>query len=262
MVSPPLQLDCSTADSTLESLAIILHLDRNVIQRRIRAFDVKTFLQQNPHYQIEPRDVVFEKIAGQNASPDPPQTISWFHATRVPPETTFEDGLQPLNLNLDRIWRFIHNLSVSSITQEKWFDFQSLTDDIGNPQYAMKTSDPMHWGPFAFLVRDVPLHAAEGNNHDYFDVPEIVEDICLSHPAPFGNELLDAFRSATCPCLVQFVSNIDRSDAIPAALFYLYCRSWDLGFPTAANTCFDAAGKTIPKSDIVNVEFFPLRKEG
>lgn len=241
---------------------MILRLDRNGIQRRIRDFDLETFLQQNPHYQIAPRDVVFEKIAGQNASPDPPQTISWFHATRVPPQTTFEHGLQPLNLNLDRILRFMDSLSVGPITQEKCFDFQSQPEDFGNSQYEMKTSDSMHWGPFAFLVRDVPFHAAEGGNHDYFAVPEIVEDICLSLPESHGNALLTAFRSATCPCLVQFVSNIDRSDAIPAALFYLYCRYWDLGFPTAANTCFDAAGKTIPKSDIVNVEFFPLRKEG
>jgi len=257
VVSGKVHLDCSSPDSTLQSLAAILRLPPQEIHNRIHNFDLDEFFIRNPNHPVAPSKVVLERIAGPNASLDAPHTISWFHATRVPRNATFSEGIQPLNIRLEHIWRFLGQLASEWVTPGEWSQFRANLGGSGEFQYYLKTGEPVHWGPHAFLVRDVPLQVSETCNHDYLAGPEIVEDICQSFIDRFGQNLIGLFRAATCPCLVKFTSTIQRPDAVTCALYYLYCHFWDDGFPIDANTCFDGEGQTIPKEDIVDIEFFP-----
>ena len=62
----------------MRSLANILGIDRDELQRRISDFDPDKFADSNFNWEV-----VVEKVAGPN--PADPQTVAWFHATRVPP---------------------------------------------------------------------------------------------------------------------------------------------------------------------------------
>lgn len=253
------RLDCTTPDTTLTSLAVILGIDATELHRRIRSFDLEDFCERNPSQPKPACDVVAEHIVGANPAIRWPQLIRWFHATRVPPSAAFADGIQPLSLRLSQIWTFLGQLALQWTSPEAWSRFQAHPDGSGLAAYSLKVTDPTHQGPYAFLIRDVPLRPRDTLSHDYLGVPEIVADIGQSFTDQFGHDLREAYRQATCSCLVHFDSDVPREDAVWAALYYVYRATWGTGLCIEANTCFDGEGKTIPRDRIVKVEFLPDR---
>lgn len=119
----------------------------------------------------------------------------------------------------------------------------------GGFAYALKTSNPIHWGPYAFLVRDAILRPADVT-HDYLETPEIVEDI-----ANGDHLLINEFRRISRPCIVKFRSIDPRPDVVEVALYYSYFSLWAKPMNLDTNTHFDAEGKTIPFEDIVGMEY-------
>ena len=49
-----------------------------------------------------------------------------------------------------------------------------VPDDLNNE----KTTNRLHSGPYAMLVKESAFRSSEIGNHDYLEFPEIVEDIC------------------------------------------------------------------------------------
>ncbi|MCH8044233.1 MAG: hypothetical protein IID44_11000 [Planctomycetes bacterium] len=175
----------------------------------------------------------------------------------------FNDEIQPLNLILDHIWEFLGQLASKWVTPKTWSEFRSTMDDPGRSEsdpYALKTGHKMYWGPWAFLVHDVPLQPEARSDH-YFAAPETVDDICQPFTEKYGHDLAGDYRDVTRPCIVKFVSTSVCDRVMSPAICYAYSSHWNIGSPIEVNTCFNGEGKAVPKSDIVGFEFDPQSSE-
>lgn len=95
------------------------------------------------------------------------------------------------------------------------------------------------WGPFGHLVKDTAFSAH----------PEAVVDLGFD---------LDAFRTATVPCIVKLRATEAREDVAELALFYAYLASWSKPADWDCSTTWGGDGQAVPREDIVKVEFLEL----
>jgi hypothetical protein len=227
-------LDCESLDSALTSVSGLL----GVNQQELRASLIRVkpaHLEAAATTQvIEWGDALWNIIVGSGTSSSSPDVIHWFHATRVLSGTDFSEGILPLNLILPKLRSFLTSLGSSSTPSNPF-------------AYTLKTENPILWGPNAFLVRDAIVRR-DSITHDYLDIPEIVEDLA-------GGSVAGRFRAITKPCIVKFRSLKPRNDVTRVALYYCYSALWGFGMHTYNNTCFDGHGQTIPRSDIVSIEY-------
>jgi len=112
----------------------------------------------------------------------------------------------------------------------------------------LKTSASIHEGPHAFLVRDAITRRASCT-HDYLEIPEIVEDLGPSA------SVLKKFREITKPCIVKFRSLEPCDGVIKIVLNYCYSAVWEMEMGLENNTHFLGHGQTIPRSDIIGIEY-------
>lgn len=251
-------LDCHNVDSTLTSIGTLLSTDRCRLRAALMGFPFSEFEASRPHpddLHDPPRVVLWNRIVGPGATPPIPDVTYWFHATRVPPGTDFAEGIQPLGERLPAIKAFLATLAgqldLPPASQETATSFWGQQ---GGFQSSLKAPCPLHWGPFAFLVRDAILQRAS-STHDYLATPEIVEDLAGIMAGDSAPRLIDEFRKATKPCIVKFRCAEPRADVVEVALFYSYSTLWGQEQSIETNTCFDSEGRSIPFSDIAEIEY-------
>ena len=88
---------------------------------------------------------------------------------------------------LDRVWETVISIVDSSIEKERLNNMR--LNGVSDFQYGFKTGDSLHWGPFAMLVRKVAFNASKVGNHDYLEVPEIIEDICNGYEHKYNESI-------------------------------------------------------------------------
>ncbi len=208
-------LDCESFQTALESSAEILCIDPIVLLDSLRGFEYDKVPE------VEQRQRPYDNLLIRHAvGIDPlslltPKGIYWFHATRVPPATTFQEGILPLSARLENLWSLLGQLATGWVTQAEWEYFRMNMRGHGAERYKLKLSHGViSEGPFAFLVRDAILRPNEISSHDYLDIPEIVEDICLSFEEMYARPLRERFLGETKPCIVKFLSDEPRPDAV------------------------------------------------
>lgn len=249
--------DCESIESTYTSLNAILGIERGSLDAIFRDLDIESIYKINSFCEIPPDAMLFSLIMERcNSSMSSIEGICWFHLTRVA-GNTFDKGLLPLNMQIDRIWDFLYELTNSTISFAEWSSFKN---NLGNNQsaklYHLKINNSMYWGPYAMLIRDAAFRPHELGNHDYLRIPEIIEDICYCFAERFHIDLLESYITNTRPCIVKFFqNNIElTNDCIKAAFYYLYNIYHAKEFPDLCNMCFDGGG-IIPKENILRVEF-------
>jgi hypothetical protein len=233
-------LDCHSIDSALTSLGNLFRTPKRELKDALLGFSFDSFRTSRDRALEPPPRVLWNRIVGINTQTPIPEVTYWFHATRVNSEADFKEGIQPLNARLPKIHEFLDSLARGA--------------GLSSPSpatfhYALKTSDPIHWGPYAFLVLDAILRPCEVT-HNYLATPEIVEDIA-------GNSqiVIDEFRKRTRPCIVKFRSAQPREDVVEVALYYCYFSLWCRDMNLDTNTHFDGKGRTIPFKDIVGIDY-------
>jgi len=240
----------------VESSAALLGITGTELLKQLNAFDWESVSTadgcKHPY-----EDFLIKKTFRVERSELPaPPVIYWFHATRVAPDTRFEDGIQPLSQALDRVWAFLGCLASAWSTRTQWLEFRNGMRGQFADQYARKVSSGFNEGPFAFLVRDVVLLRDRMEaNHDFLGIPELVEDICLSYEEMFGHCLRTRFSEATRACIVKFKSTHPRPDALAAALMYVHRKAKGQELERNCNTCYSGDGVAVPPDDIVQVEW-------
>lgn len=246
-------LDCESYQSSVKSLSDLYCVDGSAIVRTLRALDFDRECERNP--EVSPDELLlalFESSIGTRANAF--QRVCWFHLTRVPPETDFDEGILPLHDALDKIWRTI--ISIPSDPDRRTNLKQLRESGVPDYQYEMKTGNRLHSGPFAMLVRESAFNARSMCNHDYLALPEIIEDICNGYLKQFGTSIHDEVSAALRPCIVKFeVADEETAHLIRPVLRYCFHkeRGQELSFGT--NTCYDGEGKPIPRSAIHKIEF-------
>jgi hypothetical protein len=247
-------LDCESHESALNSIADAYGASAGEIGRFLEDSDLDESYEG--HRQSKPFDEylveVFESRFG------PPQqlwsSVRWFHLTRVPPGSGFTEGILPLHLVLDKIWKSIISIPRDLRTR---VNLESLKDS-GVPDYLynMRASDILHAGPFAMLVREAAFCPTTLWNNDYLKFPEIVEDICNGYEQKYGGRIHEEISAALRPCIVTFeVVENHTSNLIAPVLLYCRCKARDEDMWLDANACYDGKGEVILATAIRKIEF-------
>jgi hypothetical protein len=241
-------LDCHTLNSTLSSLAKLFSTDEGELRGALTGFSFPAFVAILANAREHPETVLWNRIVGTGTRTPIPATTFWFHATRVMPGTDFRQGIQPLMEWLPHIRDSLDKIS-ARIGRSARPNSAVVGRRQGGRAYTLKTSDPIHWGPYAFLVRDAILRPADVT-HDYLETPEIVEDIAN------GNQfLINEYRRISRACIVKFRSVDPRPDVVKVALYYSYFSLWEEPMNLDTNTHFDGKGRPVPFDDIVGMEY-------
>lgn len=153
----------------------------------------------------------------------------------------------------------MYKLVSSEISENEWKEI-CKGDGAGfrKTRYNMKVSEKCHYGPYAMLVREIAFNAQVVGNHDYLNIPEIIEDMCMDVHKVYGVDVLDRFVKKASPIIVKFkeelIDNANDKEYIGTALTYLYNKLHGESLCLMCNTCYTGYGTDIKKNDIVSVE--------
>jgi hypothetical protein len=235
-------LDCGSVDFALISLANLLGEETRKLKASLTRLKPAELEAAATSQVIEWNTALWNKIVGLGTPAPVPRVVHWFHATRVQAKSDFSEGILPLSAVLPTIKSFLETLATEVPSTGRSTPFSP------GFQYVLKTSNLIHEGPHAFLVRDAITRRASFT-HDYLEMPEIVEDLGPSM------QLTEKFKEITKPCIVKFRSPEPREDVTEIALSYCYSSLWGMEMDLHNNTHFAGHGQTIPRSDIISIEY-------
>lgn len=246
-------LDCESPDAVLNSLSDIYQVEKVQLIEFLQKLDIDAHYETSKP-ELDSKEEMRRLL--ENCFGPPKENITrtcWFHLTRAEAATNFDEGLLPLDIVLPRIWQMLLRIVGNSNHAERLIAMSK--EGVSSFQYNLKTTNSLHSGPYAMLIKEIGAFANSVGNHDYLKIPEIVEDICSGYETRFGESIQPIIELALIPTIVKFWSeSTDHLYALSPAIYYAYqsCRGLELS--SLANTCFDGQGKTIPKERISYIE--------
>ncbi len=232
-------LDCSSPESAKKSLCEIFDVTESKLLTLIRS--IKPY---DSDFQ-PPQDVIYDQVCEQFGAPSSPVKITWFHGTRVEDQNSFyKHGILP-------------KTAAKSFIEPRLKELVADLERSGNNPFSMSLMGKKgehDEGPFAFLIKDVAIHAP-GAHHSYVKVPEMVEDISGVLLGENFTQLVDRYQKITKSYVVIFIAD-SKEYEIPYALWYLKLIEDGesiIESANAANTCFCGNGSIIPPEQIKNV---------
>ena len=256
-VSEPLRLDCETRQSAEASVLAAFGCTLPALREFLT--DPSHLAHYEANWKTIPVD--FDRFLLQRAysklgTPTLPQEFCWFHCTRVPAGTTFEEGILPLGAVApglqERLVEELEDEAAQEAVRRAFASKGGRTLHFGH-----KLSHELHGGPYAILVREVAEHARALGQHDYLGMPEIIEDLCDEVQAECGMDLLPIFEERWRPAIVKFVAPANAAGEFALAVALRYLRALELeGAPDrGAVWCFDGENQVVPRERILKVEF-------
>lgn len=251
-------LDCETVESTYFSLSNILQLDKNEIENFLRKTDIEDYYNKHPYYNHRADEFLLNKIIKDYNLKIQFDKVCWFHLARTMDSLAFNDGIYPLGYYIDNLWMSLYSLVKERISEGEWKKFRNRIEvDYDNHfayLYRMKVKDEFHWGPYAMLVKDAAFSSQEIGNHDYLEVPEIIEDISICFNEIYGINILENYIKNSKPIIVKFTSENIREYYVGVALNYLYNKLHNYGMTLDCNTCYDGKANTVLREAIIKIE--------
>jgi hypothetical protein len=254
-LSRELVLDCSSVDDAIASLGSLFGIPGDELKATLRQCQIDWH-----HSFVAPEDQIVRCLGREDVHDLPrPTAIRWFHATRAPAETTFEEGLLPTLAALPKLWRWLGAVAVKAgwTTEAGWAEYErefETSDRHFAEQFRRKRISPGWEGPFAFLIKDAALHRYDLHK-DFTRIPETLEDICGDFEQKYGYPLGQAYEAATKPCLVIFTRPGDWHGAVKAALNFVHRSIVGIEQTFECNANFNAEGHAVPASWIDGVEW-------
>ncbi len=249
-------LDCESPESAINSLSRVFSCSSSEFADLSNSLDLETtFIETGIHKEIPFEEYVLNTFSDHIQPPLPFDKVCWFHGSRTFRGNNFNEGILPLNLVLPQVWNFLINNAPNEKTQRNLVRLKE--NGVPDFHYNLKAPDTIHWGPYAYLVKESLYNADELGQHNYLAIPEIVEDICNGYKAKYENEIISFYSKILLPCIVKFIiPSYERSqDATNVALCYAYFSSRNEPINTLAITCYDGNGNAISSENILNVEF-------
>ena len=252
-------LDCESTESAYDSLEQIFAVGRDKLESIFEEIDIDAIYKTSPTLLGAGHEVLFsvvtKRLSKRVFAYD--QTC-WFHLTRTTGPNRFEAGILPTGEAMGFLWEFLYGLLEGAISEADWEKFKIdilASSDWYAKAYQLRVTDPSLSGPYAMLVKDIAFNAQALGNHDYFLVPEIVQNICTWFRKNHEIDLLDAFCKKTMPCIVKFIDDGTKPKYLWAALYYLYSLHRGDKLTWCCNTTFGGMGRLVPKERILKVEF-------
>jgi len=254
-------LDCESAETALDSIATIMGLDQEELSGYLQRLHPDDYWKSDAHESIPADEFILQRV-------EPLKTISdfehvsgtcWFHLTRAFSSKDFDRGILPLSQVVDYLWERLFGLVHSDISKSRWSDFRADFEGPSKCQRAILHSERLsncnQNGLFGILVRDVYKYHEEKSNHNYLDIPEVVEDICICFKKETGISLDNRFRDNTQPYIVKFHDSAFEQGALSSAMCYLWYSLHGVSKPPYfCDYSFSADGRVIPASNILSVE--------
>jgi len=246
-------LDCSSVEDAITSLAGLFGMSRDDFRGTIARCEIDWH-----HRSVAPEDQVVQYFGFSGVCYLPrPTAIRWFHATRAPAGTMFEEGLLPTAAALQKLWEAVRAVAAQWTSPAEWIAYRRSfegADRLFSEQFHRKRCLQGSDGPFAFLVKDAALHKYD-THKDFTRICEALEDICADYEQVFGHPLREAYEAATRPCLVIFTRPGEWHGAVRAALNYIHREVVGLGQGLESNANFNGEGVPVPRSQIHCVEW-------
>lgn len=163
LMSSALRLDCETRDSAEESLIGAFGGSPEVLRRFVS--DPQHLANFEEHWDQLPQfdDFYFERACETLGMPRLPEEVCWFHGTRVRCGTTFSEGILPLGEALPFLKAALVDVLEDQTSRR---EVERAFERKGGFAFHFrnKLENPLHWGPYAILVREVCAGAAKGPN--------------------------------------------------------------------------------------------------
>ena len=248
-------LDCSSPDAALKSLGDLLVMSGDELRLRLSQIDLRW-----EGGGVAPEDQLVGAFGYEDQGDLPaPGGIRWFHATRAPESTTFEEGILPTLAALPKLWESLGVVASKWSSPAEWVEYRRSFDGADrcfSQQFHRKVIAPGWEGPFAFLVRDAAIGRC-GDHKDFTQICETLEDICADYEDVTGRPLRRAYEEATRPCLVVFTAPGSRCGAVRAALNYAHRTVQSLEHSLECNTNYGGMGEAVPPGWVDHVEWLP-----
>ncbi len=257
-MSSPLRLDCATRSSTEASLVAAFGCTAEALHAFVADPAIDQYFEKHCDRLPEFERWLFQRACERLGQPRLPDEICWFHGTRVPEGTTFSEGLLPLGAWLPRLRAsVIATLDDAAAIREVSLAFDR--EGGFGMQFRIKLKQPIHWGPYAILVREVADNPRAVSQHDYLSMPEIIEDLCDDVRLASGLDLLANFEDRWRPAMVKFVAPTRSPSSGEFALATALCYLRDIalkGRPSKNSVrCFNGENNPIPPERILGIEW-------
>lgn len=154
----PSRLDCSSRDSTQASIATAFGCSVRALCEFVADPSVGATYERDWEELPAFDRWFFQQACARLGPPKLPTELCWFHGTRVPPGADFSEGILPLGVWLPRLQAAVDaTLDDVSMKREAAAAFERK-GGFGM-HFGMKVANPLHWGPYAILVREVADYA-------------------------------------------------------------------------------------------------------
>jgi hypothetical protein len=256
-------LDCENFATTLTSVAAAADVSERVLLEALRRFDPDAVDSSMDWYGAVPKAALASIGISLDASRF--DAVCAFHGTRtLDPGRFLRDGIMPLGMMLDRLWNDLYSIAGGHVTGAEWRAIRAAIEAGPLPPgpaghsaylYRLKTKSSSLHGPYASLVRDHAIAPIEGQ-HDYLQIPEIVEDIARFT----GTDLQDRFERAARSCLVKFRHDTANPGMTESAVTYLlgHVRGEPHGFGSVDGV--DRCGLAVSAQDVIYVDEIDLAR--
>lgn len=251
-------LDCESIDSAVASVCEVFSCQAAELFEVLDGIDLDAIYEGPNRPVVDVPDFLFAEVSDALGEPQLPSQICWFHFTRTAPGNRFARGILPLGEVLETVWQSLIDQAPSVVEQDNLRCL--MRDGVSDFQFGLKAPDPLHWGPYGYLVPAVADCPSELSQHDYRGMPEIIEDICNGYERRFGTALIEHYRSRLLPCTVKFITPAaDRGiDVLGIALAYVYSMRKGESPSCSWITCFDGNNEAVPPEAVISVIFHPV----
>lgn len=244
-------LDCESLDTCIFSLANILTLPSITIIRTLAEIDLEDIYASSNTFD-DPNTFLLKYFKENHHVTTDFTSSYWFHNSRVKKGTDFKDGILPLNLILKEITTFIDTLAET--IEPLQVDNPVSSNSNSGYHFATKTMDRIHWGPYAYLVRQTAIKTPD-MFHDYLKIPEIVEDYIGCKYQSICKQLEKKYFDNTISCIVKFQMFKNDEHLIGKALYYVYLTLRGEELDINSNTCYDGNAEIINANCISKIEY-------
>lgn len=254
-------LDCEDYSTALSSLSNIFELDIGTLKWTLERVDFSHLWENKYSNQMSFNEFMYYYFVNEFNVNNNIDKVCWFHLTRTLNAEKYERGILPLGQVKEELFMDMYHLVSNVITLYEWKDIINYGSG-GNNQllYTEKTSNPFHYGPYAMLVKEVAFLSKELGNHDYLNIPEIIEDIAIGIENNFNINFTDLYFAHSYPIIVKFIVDFSKchyyttKPLIESALQYVYAKinNYELHFD--CNTCYDGKNNSIHRQNILYIE--------
>lgn len=251
----PIILDCEDGESALASLSDCFNLTPGKLSDILRSIDVQSYYiswENSP--DVDHTEFLYNYVVEEAGHPNNTDYICYFHTTRTTEANNFYSGILPLCDVIEVIWQTLCNIFVGTNIERNLLDMKN--NGFENFHYNNKIDKESAYGPFAILVREIADDPERLSQHNYFRMPEIIEDICDGYYTAFGEPIYNQVHDALHPCVVKFSKAMAADQGcIEAALYYAYTYVNSLPVSGGSVWCFDGENQPVTYDEIIYIDF-------